>query len=346
MAGINKLPVITARQNNRLQMTTEIQEEFKAFLSIKKTVIYLSIVLLALIFLLLDWPGHSFMLVGIGLFYGHCIYRFIKYKDKTALKLTVLIIATALTISIIAILKFNPLRATSIILFFVLVSLIIEWKRSNFKIQKILILVALLIIASVSFYYITENDETTNSKGENDPPKEHVLIHHTRPKIQSEECILVWDSATAYMDINDFVTARKLLHRCNDIEPNNATILNTLGVSYFSNGDSTTALKYYFTAMKADSTKPEAYASAGCLLDMLRKPDEAIKILKIGYAKTNLDQFTHYNICFNLSIAYFHVDSCMQAKKYISIAKQHGFNEPQFDTQVQEVERAILEYCR
>jgi hypothetical protein len=79
MAGINKLPVITARQNNRLQMTTEIQEEFKAFLSIKKTVIYLSIVLLALIFLLLDWPGHSFMLVGIGLFYGHCILQLLTH---------------------------------------------------------------------------------------------------------------------------------------------------------------------------------------------------------------------------------------------------------------------------
>ncbi|MBL7935532.1 MAG: hypothetical protein JNM51_06965 [Bacteroidia bacterium] len=327
-------------------MTNEIQEEFKTFLSIKKTVVYLSIVFLALIFLLLDWPGHSFMLVGIGLFYGHCIYRTIKHKDKIVLKFTILALATVLIISLITILKFNPLRAISIILFFILVSTIIDWKPSKFKFKKVLLLVTLLIIASVSFYYITENEENANSNVENDPPKEHVLIHHTRPSIKSEECILVWDSATAYMDINDFVTARKLLHRCNDIEPNNATILNTLGVSYFSNGDSTTALKYYFYAMKADSTKPEAYASAGCLLDMLRKTDEAIKILKIGYAKTNLDQFTHYNICFNLSIAYFHVDSCKQAKKYISIAKQHGFNEPQFDTQVQQVESAILEYCR
>lgn len=327
-------------------MTNEIQEEFKTFLSIKKTVVYLSIVLLALIFFMLNWPGHSFILVGIGLFYGHCIYRTIKYKDKIALKLAILAIATALIITIIAIFKFNPLRATSIILFFILVSLIIDWKRSNFKVQKILILVTLLIIASVSFYYITENDETTNSNIENAPPKEHVLIHHTRPSIKSEACIQIFDSANAYMEISDFITARKLLQKCNEMEPDNATIINSLGVSYFANGDSTTALKYYFKAIETDSTKPEGYASAGCLLDMLNRQSEAIKILKIGYSKSNLDQFTHYNICFNLSIAYLHVDSCMQAKKYIAIAKQHGFDNPQFDDHVRQVENGIFDFCK
>ena len=205
----------------------------------------------------------------------------------------------------------------------------------------------LLLSASLVLYYSDNSSESTNNSiTKNDPPKEHILIHHTRPSIKSEECIQVFDSASAYMDINDFVTARKLLHKCNDIESNNATILNTLGVSYFANGDSTTALKYYFRAIEADSTKPEGYASAGCLLDMLRKPNEAIKILKIGYSKTSLDQFTHYNICSNLSIAFFHIDSCIQAKKYIAIAKEHGFNNPQFDNHVRQVEKGIIDYCK
>ncbi len=327
-------------------MTTEIQEEFKTFLSIKKSAVYLSIVLLAFIFILLNWPGNSFILLGLGLFFGHNCYRAIKYKGKIALKVTSLIISTTVIILTIS-LKYNSIRAITIVIFFALVSLLIDWKRNNFVIQKIVIFV-LLLLSSLLVLYYSDNiaKSANNSIAVNDPPIEHVLINHTRPNIKSEKCIQVFDSASAYMDINDFVTARKLLHKCNDMEPNNATILNTLGVSYFANGDSIKALNYYFKAIETDSTKPEAYASAGCLLDMLRKPNEAITILKIGYSKTNLDQFTHYNICSNLSIAYFHIDSCTQAKKYISIAKQHGFNNAKFDNHVQQVEKGIIDYCK
>jgi tetratricopeptide (TPR) repeat protein len=225
--------------------------------------------------------------------------------------------------------------------------MLIDWKRNNFVIQKIVIFVLLFLFESFFLYHTDNNSKSPNdSTTENDSPEEHILNNHTRTGVKSEECNRIFDSASAYMDIHDFVTARKLLHKCNDIEPNNATILNSLGVSYFANGDSTTALKYYFKAIQTDSTIPEGYSSAGCLLDMLRKPEEAIKILKIGYSKTNLDQFTHYNICFNLSIAYFHIDSCTQAKKYIAIAKQHGFNNPQFENQVLQVEKGIIDYCK
>ncbi|MFN8117531.1 MAG: hypothetical protein U0W65_15585 [Bacteroidia bacterium] len=327
-------------------MTSEEQIISEKFISIKKVIIYLSVALLGYLLDLIDQPGNTIMLIGNGLFFGLLCYRCLKYKEKLILRISSIIIASIGYIVMIKF-QFNPFPAASIFIFSTLSSVLIEWKTNRNIWYKIITFLILIILESFVLYALYSYAPPIENKTNNvDEPKEHVLIHHTRPKIKSEACILVWDSATAYMDINDFVTARKLLHRCNDIEPNNATILNTLGVSYFSTGDSTTALKYYFNAMKADSTKPEAYASAGCLLDMLSKTDEAIKILKIGYAKTNLDQFTHYNICFNLSIAYFHIDSCKQAKKYISIAKQHGFNEPQFDTQVKQVESAILEYCR
>ena len=327
-------------------MTTENQEEFKTFLSLKKTSVYLSIVLVAFIFILLDWAGNSFILLGLGLFLGHNCYRAIKYKGQVVLKVISLIITISLIIFTV-VLKYNSIRAITLIVFFTLVSILIDWKRNNFVVQKIMIFVLLLLPVSLILYYSDNIAESLNNNStEKDLPKEHVLIHHTRPSIKNEFCIQVFDSAISYMEINDFIIARKLLHKCNDIEPNNATIINSLGVSYFSNGDTATALKYYLKAIETDSTKPEAYASAGCVLDMLNRQNEAIKILKIGYSKTNLDHFTHYNICSNLSIAYFHIDSCNQAKKFIAIAKRHGFNNPQFDKHIQQVEKGILDYCK
>ncbi len=144
-------------------MTTEIQEEFKTFLSIKKSAVYLSIVLLAFIFLLLNWPGNSFILFGLGLFFGHNCYRAIKYKGKIALKVISLVVSTTLII-LILLLKYNSIRAITIVVFFTLVSILIDWKRNNFVIQKIAIFVLLLLSASVVLYYSDNTSESNITK--------------------------------------------------------------------------------------------------------------------------------------------------------------------------------------
>lgn len=199
----------------------------------------------------------------------------------------------------------------------------------------------IIYLACISFLFACNNSETEDTGS-----AKNLLIHHNRPEIKSEECILIFDSATAYADIGDFVTAQKLLFKCNEIEPNNGTILNTIGASYFALKDSTEALKYFFTAIAADSLKPEAYASAGCLLEMQGKFTEAVSILKKGYAKSNTDQFTHYNICLNLAVTYLSLDSCSQAKKYLEITKQHGVDRPQFDNKVKHTEENLLNSCK
>lgn len=173
----------------------------------------------------------------------------------------------------------------------------------------------------------------------------NILVHHTKPKFNDSVCIQIWDTALAYADIGDFKTSLKLLEKCNDIEPNNATILNAIGVSYLANGDSVTALKYYYSAISTDSLKPEAYASAGCLLENLAKYQDAIRILKLGYKKTNLNQFTHYNICLNLAITYYSLDSCDQTIHYLEIAKKHGFDNLEFDRKLNAVYEEAIKYC-
>lgn len=177
-------------------------------------------------------------------------------------------------------------------------------------------------------------------------PEKNLQINHTRPDIKSEACIMAFDSATAYADIGDFTTAQSLLIKCNRMEPGNATILNTLGSSFFALKDSVSALKYFYAAIEADSSKPEAYASAGCLLEMQEKFPEALSILKKGHTVCNSEQFTYYGICLNLAVTYLSMDSCSQAEKYIEMAKQHGSDRRQFDARVQQIEQNITNHCR
>jgi tetratricopeptide (TPR) repeat protein len=199
--------------------------------------------------------------------------------------------------------------------------------------------IALITIISFLFACNNSNDKTAQ-------PEKNLLINHTKPNIKSEACIQVFDSATAYADIGDFATAQELLFKCNKMEPGNGTILNTIGSSYFALKDTATALKYFFAAIRADSLRPEAYAGAGCALEMQGKYADALNILKTGFAKTNSDQFTYYNISLNLAVTYFSMDSCLKAKEYIAIAKNNGFNNSQFDGRVQKIESNILNYCK
>ena len=110
---------------------------------------------------------------------------------------------TALLIIIIK-LKYNLPRATTIIIFFTLVSMLIDWKRNNFIGQKIGIFVLLLLSASIVLFYSNGSVEPeNNSITEKDPPKEHILTNHTRPSINSEACIQVFDFKIAKVAVCD-----------------------------------------------------------------------------------------------------------------------------------------------
>lgn len=196
----------------------------------------------------------------------------------------------------------------------------------------------LLLIAT----FFACNDSVINNESKN----ENIIVHHTNPSIKDKRCIQIFDSSRAYAEIGDYKTALRLLHKCNEIEPNNGLILNALGTTYFGTGDSTSAIKYYFAAIGADSLTDEAYAGVGTLLQMQGKPKEAIDILKIGYSKSNSDQFTYYNICLTLAGAYYNLDSCAQTKKYLAIAKANGFNMAQFDARINQVEAEVSNYCK
>jgi tetratricopeptide (TPR) repeat protein len=199
-----------------------------------------------------------------------------------------------------------------------------------------------LLISATSIFFLFACNNSTKKENSRD----NIIVHKTKPHIKDSICAQIWDTALAYSDAGEFSTSLRLLKKCNDIEPNNATILNALGVAYFATNDSTTALKYYFDAIAADSLTPEPYAAAGCLLEMQAKYVDAIRILKLGYSKSNLNQFTHYNICFNLAITYYALDSCDQTEKYLSIAKRHGFDDQtHFDKKLQQVDEEVSKYC-
>lgn len=192
------------------------------------------------------------------------------------------------------------------------------------------------------FNFFLSCDNSTESN----IPEKNIFIHHTKPDIKSEQGVQLFDSATAYADIGDFETAQHLLLKCNNLEPNNGTILITLGASYFATGDSAKAMSYFISAIIADSLKPEAYASAGCLFEMQGKYKESIDILNLGFRRSNEKQFTHYSISLNLAVTYVSMDSCTQAKKYLEIAKNHGTDNLQFDGRIKQIENNMLEICK
>jgi tetratricopeptide (TPR) repeat protein len=184
-----------------------------------------------------------------------------------------------------------------------------------------------------------------NSKANDNNLEKNIIVHHTIPKVKNPECIKFWNLALNYTEKGDFKKANELLLKCDKLEPNHATILNSVGVSYFGMGDTMAALKYYYTAIAADSLTPEAYAGAGVVLEQMKKYNESLKILKLGYLKTNLDQFTHYNICMNLAVTYYKMDSCVQAKKYITIARKNPFDNKRFNEKVKFLDEGMTKYC-
>lgn len=199
----------------------------------------------------------------------------------------------------------------------------------------------IIFLAFFSMLFACGDPGTKNAS-----PEKNLLINHTRPDIKSEACIQVFDSATAYANIGDYVTAQKLMHKCNEMEPYNGTILSTLGSSYFALRDTATALKYFFEAIRADSLKSEAYANAGGALEMQGKYSEAMNVLKNGFSKTSPSQFTYYTISLNLAVTYLSMDSCIKAKEYIDITKNYGSDKPQFDQRIRQIEDNILSRCK
>jgi tetratricopeptide (TPR) repeat protein len=202
-------------------------------------------------------------------------------------------------------------------------------------------MVRIIFIALLSFLFACNESGNKNST-----PEKNILVNHTRPPIKSEACIQVFDSATAYADIGDYVSAQKLLRKCNEMEPGNGIILSTLGAAHFALHDTATALNYFFEAIRADSLKPEAYAGAGCVLEMQGNYTDALSILQTGLSKTTPDQFTHYNISLNLAVTYLSMDSCLKAKEYLDITKNYGNDKPQFDERILQIEESISNRCK
>ena len=186
---------------------------------------------------------------------------------------------------------------------------------------------------------------TTNANTNERDIKKDVLINDTKLNIRNIECTKIYEQAISFCDRGDYKNAREFLLRCNDIEPNNATILNSLGICWKVLGNYDKAMQCYYNAIKVDSLQLEAYASAGYALIEKHYFNEAIQILKLGYSKSNENQFTHYNISLNLAVAYFNLDSCLQTKKYLSISKNHISNNPQFDEGIIMFEKDVTKYC-
>ena len=106
-------------------MTNDKTDKFKTFISIKKSAIYIGLALLGLIIRLLDQPGNTLILIGLGLFLGHVSYRSVKFPKKQLLKIMSMLIVTLL-ICIILLSHFNVPLATLVLLIAVGLSLIIE----------------------------------------------------------------------------------------------------------------------------------------------------------------------------------------------------------------------------
>jgi len=100
--------------------------ELKTFLSPKKSFIYLSISLIGLILKFLALPGNTFILLGLGLFYGHLCYRSVKFPHKQLMKIFIMLFAT-LGICILVLSLFNTLPAAIVILISVIISLLTEF---------------------------------------------------------------------------------------------------------------------------------------------------------------------------------------------------------------------------
>ena len=116
----------------------------------------------------------------------------------------------------------------------------------------------ILIIIFITCYScgITHTEENSDNKND-------ILVHETNPNITNEESSKLFEKAKVLIEQQDYKSANKLLLKCDELEPNNPTILNTLGISYFSLGEYKKALKNYYLAIEVDSLSLEAYASAG-----------------------------------------------------------------------------------
>ena len=107
-------------------MTTEKAIKTKTFLSVKKFIIYLVIVLIGLYLKLTGSSGNTIILLGIGLLYGHLIFRSIMFEMNQFIKTGIILLSTAV-IFIIVLENFNVIRAPIMILVATGISLIIEW---------------------------------------------------------------------------------------------------------------------------------------------------------------------------------------------------------------------------
>ena len=321
---------------------------------------YLSVGLVpsGFIFRLIDWPaGNMFFVLGL-------LGLFIYYTAKTIkdiIKKRIILINISLNILIIFMSVtlfakylywgFGDYPGLLIIPLYIFASIfyLATAKPRDTKTIVISVLFLLLSVPLFGFQFHKSPlpylpTKWTANNNDRDIDKE-VLIHHTKPDISNIACTKIYKQSISFADKGDYKSANELLLKCNDIEPNNATILNSLGVSWEVLGNDDKAMQCYYNAIKVDSLQLEAYASAGYALIRKHYFIEAIKILNLGYSKSNEDQFTHYNISLNLAVAYFNLDSCLQTKKYLLISKKHGFNNPQFDEGIIMFEKDVDKYC-
>lgn len=175
--------------------------------------------------------------------------------------------------------------------------------------------------------------------------KSIMLSNDTDYDIKDAECLKLYKQSLAFVDQGNYSNAQKGLLKCNEIEPNNPTVLTSLGVTFLSLGNPEKALECYYNSIKADSLNIAAYVSAGYALMNEKRFKESIKILQLGYSKSNLKQIEHYGICANLSLAYLNMDSCSQAKKYFLLAKENDLNNSQFNESLKIIENNLKDNC-
>ncbi len=174
----------------------------------------------------------------------------------------------------------------------------------------------------------------------------NVIVNENPTSITDSLCSKLYNEGNQLCREGDFMKAYDLFIKCNDLESNHPTILSSLGTTSHSMGKHDQAMKFFQEAIKVDSSYIEAYASAGVCLEMQEKYAESIEILKLGLSKGNQNQFTYFNICYNLSISYSKINECQLALNFLNEAKKNGFKIKQFDDEIVLFENYLKENCQ
>ncbi len=149
-------------------------------------------------------------------------------------------------------------------------------------------------------------------------------------------------------NINDqkYEVALEYYLKADIVEPNNATILNSMANTEFFLGKTEQSSSNFKKAIEIDSSYLQTYASYGTCLGENKRYKEAIEMLKLGYKKSSPKQFVHYALSFNLAIYYYKIDDCSNANDYIKIALKNKFKSEYFDMETTKVAKIIAKKCQ